>query len=112
MFGLPQPSAAEPFIRGLLDPCTNCKLAPNIPAQILYDKLDDGLKLSNEWSGYHVLLNPDFSSHTQWRFVNRAIDEVESGQVPAVVLICRNSTDTGYFQVPSCLCLCLCVRGT
>lgn len=34
----------------------------------------------------------------QWRFVNRAIDEVESGQVPGVVLVCRNSTDTGYFQ--------------
>lgn len=34
----------------------------------------------------------------QWRFVNRAIDEVENGSVPAVVLICRNSTDTAYFQ--------------
>lgn len=28
----------------------------------------------------------------------RAIDEVESGNVPAVLLICRNSTDTAYFQ--------------
>lgn len=27
--------------------------------------------------------------------MNRAIDEVENGQVPAVVLVCRNSTDTG-----------------
>lgn len=34
----------------------------------------------------------------QWRFVNRAIDEVENGNVPAVILISRNSTDTGYFQ--------------
>jgi hypothetical protein len=25
----------------------------------------------------------------QWRFVNRAIDEVENGGVPAVLLICR-----------------------
>ena len=36
----------------------------------------NGLKLSNSWAGYHVLLNPDFSSSIQWRFVNRAIDEV------------------------------------
>jgi hypothetical protein len=33
-----------------------------------------------------------------FRTACRAIDEVESGNVPAVVLICRNSTDTAYFQ--------------
>lgn len=44
------------------------------------------------------LLNPDYSSQVQWRFVNRAIDEVENGSVPAVILIARNSTDTNYFQ--------------
>ena len=38
------------------------------------------------------------SVQIQWRFVNRCIDEVENGQVPAAVLICRNSTDTAYFQ--------------
>ena len=36
----------------------------------------NGLKLSNSWAGYRVLLNPEFSSSVQWRFVNRAIDEV------------------------------------
>jgi hypothetical protein len=34
----------------------------------------------------------------QWRFVNRAIDEVENNNVPAMVLLCRNSTDTAYYQ--------------
>lgn len=38
------------------------------------------------------------SSQVQWRFVNRAIDEVENGSVPAVILICRNSTDTAFYQ--------------
>ncbi len=42
---------------------------------------DDGLTETNSWSGYHVLLNPDYSAATQWRFVNRAIDEVEGGNV-------------------------------
>lgn len=30
--------------------------------------------------------------------MNRAIDEVENDSVPGVLLICRNSTDTAYFQ--------------
>ncbi|KAK9808905.1 hypothetical protein WJX72_006126 [[Myrmecia] bisecta] len=98
VFGLEAPTAEQPFIKGLLDPCTNSLLAPNIPAEKLYDKQLNGLKLSNSWAGYHIVLNPDFGAQTQWRFVNRAIDEVENDQVPAVLLICRNSTDTAYFQ--------------
>ena len=47
----------------------------------------------------YVILNPEFSSQVQWRFINRAIDEVENDRVPALVLVCRNSTDTSYFQV-------------
>ncbi|KAL0042559.1 hypothetical protein WJX79_003671 [Trebouxia sp. C0005] len=98
VFQLAPPTPEQPFIRGLLDPCTNSLLAPNIPAEKLYDKVENGLKLSNSWAGYHILLNPDYSAQILWRFVNRAIDEVENHQVPAVVLVCRNSTDTAYFQ--------------
>ncbi|GLC40999.1 hypothetical protein PLESTM_001144900 [Pleodorina starrii] len=98
VFQLPRPTATFPYIRGLLDPCTNSKANPNIPAEKLYDKEDDGLRLSNSWAGYNVILNPEYTSQTQWRFVNRAIDEVENGSVPAVILLCRNSTDTAYFQ--------------
>nr|BCL66111.1 hypothetical protein [Volvox africanus] len=98
VFQLPRPTASAPYIRGLLDPCTNSKANPNIPAEKLYDKEDDGLRLTNSWAGYHVILNPEYTSQTQWRFVNRAIDEVENGSVPAVLLLCRNSTDTAYFQ--------------
>lgn len=98
VFGLQRPTCSSPVVKGLLDPCTNSKVAPNIPAERLYDKNDNGLKLSNVWKGYYVLLNPDFTSQIQWRFVNRAIDEVESESVPAVILICRNSTDTAFYQ--------------
>ena len=41
----------------------------------------NGLLTSNSWAGYHVLLNPEYSGSTQWRFVNRAIDEVENDRV-------------------------------
>ncbi|CAD7702759.1 unnamed protein product, partial [Ostreobium quekettii] len=93
-----EPTVEKPYIEGLLDPCTNSKIASNIPAEKLYDKNDNGLKLSNSWTGYYVILNPEYKAQVQWRFVNRAIDEVENDRVPAVLLICRNSTDTAYFQ--------------
>lgn len=35
---LPHPSPAQPYIKGLLDPCTNSMTSPNIPAEKLYDK--------------------------------------------------------------------------
>lgn len=59
VFSLPRPTVAHPFIEKLLDPCTNSKIAPNIPAEKLYDKNDNGLKLTNLWRGYYVILNPD-----------------------------------------------------
>eukprot|EP00887_Chlorella_sp_A99_P005161 scaffold40.g5161.t1 len=119
VFGLRGPTPSRPYIAGappapaaaqlarwawpsLLDPCTNSKVAPNVPAEKLYSKEDNGLLLSNSWGGYFVLLNPDFSAQLQWRFVNRAVDEVECGQVPGIILICRNSTDTSYFQRLTC----------
>ncbi len=43
----------------------------------------NGLLLSNSWAGYHMLLNPDYKAAVQWRFVNRAIDEVENDSVRA-----------------------------
>lgn len=98
IFGLTRPSRRHPVVAGLLDPCTNSKAKPNIPAAVLYDRRDDGLALANPWAGHFVVLNPAYESAVQWRFINRAIDEVEWGRVPGVLLICRNSTDTGYYQ--------------
>ena len=98
MFGLNVPTVQEPIVKGLLDPCTNDKRDPNIPAEKTYDKRQDGLKQENPWKGYHVILNPSYESQVQWRFINRAINEVEWGFCPGILLVCRNSTDTSYFQ--------------
>ena len=38
------------------------------------------LGLGGLLGGRFVLLNPDYRAQVQWRFVNRAIDEVENGQ--------------------------------
>ena len=123
VFGLALPSPEAPTIRGLLGPCSNSRVCPNIPAEKIYTKEDDGLRLSNSWSGFHIILNPEFKSgerrgvwgltvcagprlshpaHTPsavaWRFVNRAIDQVENREVPAILFITRGSTDTNYYQ--------------
>ena len=50
---------------------------------------ENGLKLSNSWAGYHILLNPDYGAQVLWRFVNRAIDEVENHQVLLSTAITR-----------------------
>ena len=39
VFRLDPPTPEQPFLKGLLDPCTNSMLAPNIPAEKLYDKV-------------------------------------------------------------------------
>ena len=98
VFQLELPTIEAPLIKGLLDPCTNSHLKPNVPAEKCYDKKDDGLKMSNKWAGYHVLVNPPYEAQVQWRFINRAINEVEWEHCPGVILVCRNSTDTSYFQ--------------
>lgn len=38
VFQLEKPTPEVPYIKGLLDPCSNSLAAPNIPAEILYDK--------------------------------------------------------------------------
>ena len=38
VFQLDKPTAKQPYIKGLLDPCSNSLTAPNIPAEKLYDK--------------------------------------------------------------------------
>ncbi|QDZ25526.1 hypothetical protein HOP50_17g80680 [Chloropicon primus] len=98
VFQLEQPTIEMPYIKGLLDPCTNSKETPNIPAQVLYDKHDDGLDSKNSWKGYHIILNPEYKAKILWRFINRAIDEVENDNCPAIIVVCRNSTDAAYFH--------------
>jgi hypothetical protein len=98
IFSLQRPSVARPIVAGLLDPCCNDKRSPNVPAQVLYDKSDDGLALKNSWADTVALLNPPFEASLLWRFTNRAIDEVEWRRSRGVLLVCRNSTDTSYFQ--------------
>lgn len=51
---LPHPSPEQPYIKGLLDPCTNSMTAPNIPAEKLYDKKVSHRREGN--SALHLIL--------------------------------------------------------
>ena len=57
---------------------------------------ENGLKLSNSWAGYHILLNPDYSAQILWRFVNRAIDEVENHQASFNSLVRSSDCSLAY----------------
>ena len=60
---------------------------------------ENGLKLSNSWAGYHILLNPDYGAQVLWRFVNRAIDEVENHQVQISTAITCPASLHAYIQM-------------
>jgi hypothetical protein len=65
VFQLQPPTAERPYIPGLLDPCSNSKWTPNIPAETLYDAADDGLDPGNSWAGKWILLNPPFTARVR-----------------------------------------------
>jgi len=144
VFQLWPPTADRPFVAGLMDPCCNDKARPNVPAEVCYDRRDDGLAARSSWQRVpFAYVNPPFCSTVQWRFVNRCSDEIENSggggggsggggeddeaegradaaaaataptlssassspprkRLRAIALLCRNSTDTGFFQRLRC----------
>ena len=47
-----------------LDPCSNSKVNPNVPADIIYTEEDDGL--SKEWDAPTVFMNHPYSESRLW----------------------------------------------
>lgn len=45
--------------------CLLSQASPNIPAERLYDKHDDGLNPANSWAGCFVVLNPAFQAQVR-----------------------------------------------
>lgn len=85
-------------ILGAMDPCCNDKEHPNVPAEVLYNREDNGFV--QPWNKY-ILLNPPFGhrgdrSLSEW--CAKADQVVRSGECPGVLLLCRVSTDTDYWQ--------------
>lgn len=75
-----------------LDPCSNSKESPSIPAKAHYTKGDDGL--AQEWFG-KVYMNPPYGRViADW--VAKAADEYECGNVSGALLLVPARTDTAW----------------
>lgn len=100
-----------------LDPCSNSKTSPNIPASEFYTKADDGLSLP--WYG-RMFVNPPYSDVLHWvekacasyrpgaRWRSDPLDEASRAE--AIILLVAARTETIWFghlwQYPLCF-----VRG-
>lgn len=78
-----------------LDPCSNSHTRPNIPANTLYTKNENGL--NKQWSG-RVYMNPPYGREIiNW--VRRLHIEYKSNHVREAVALLPARTDTVWFRI-------------
>jgi phage N-6-adenine-methyltransferase len=76
-----------------LDPCSNSKDNPNVPAVNHYTKEDDGL--DQEWFG-RVYMNPPYGREiSQW--VEKLCEEHKAGRVTEAIALVPSRTDTQWW---------------
>lgn len=86
-----------------VDPCSNNKEAPNVPARIHFTKDDNGL--AQEWKG-KVYVNPPYGNEIG-KWVDKAIAEHNLGHAKEIVLLVAAMPDTQWFRQldPYAICL-------
>lgn len=78
-----------------LDPCSNSKGSPNVPAAAHFTQEDDGL--SQEWRG-RVYMNPPYGSEIgDW--AERLVAEYQAGRVTEAIALIPARTDTQWFRL-------------
>ncbi len=77
-----------------LDPCSNSKTEPNIPATLHYTQEDDGL--AQVWKG-RVYLNPPYGREIG-KWVNKLRDCYEMGNVSEAIALLPARTDTDWYD--------------
>ncbi|KAF5049752.1 DNA N-6-adenine-methyltransferase [anaerobic digester metagenome] len=80
-----------------LDPCSNSREDPNIPARTHYTKDDDGL--SREWSG-RVYMNPPYGREIA-AWIEKLQAGYEAGSITEAITLVKAATDTKWFNVLS-----------
>lgn len=86
-----------------LDPCSNSRESPNVPATTHYTQADDGLR--QEWQG-RVYMNPPYGREiVDW--VSKLVATYEGGEVTEAVALVPSRTDTKWWSIlrdyPVCL---------
>lgn len=77
-----------------LDPCSNSKTEPNVPAAIHYTTEDDGL--AQVWRG-RVYMNPPYGREIG-KWVTKLCECYEMGNVTEAIALVPARTDTGWFD--------------
>jgi hypothetical protein len=89
-----------------LDPCSNSRSRPVVPARNHFTKRDDGL--SRQWFG-RVFMNPPYGRDVK-RWVAHLCAEHKCGRVTAAIALLHARTDTAWFSLFRDYTLCF-VRG-
>lgn len=77
-----------------LDPCSNSKTEPNVPADFHYTQEDDGL--AQVWQG-RVFLNPPYGREIG-KWVAKLREEFDCGNVTEAIALVPARTDTDWFD--------------
>lgn len=77
-----------------LDPCSNSRDTPNVPAKKLFTKEDDGL--SRQWVG-KVYMNPPYGRELPL-WLNKLVGEHATGKVGEALALVPSRTDTDWFH--------------
>lgn len=78
-----------------MDPCSNSKVRPNVPAKRHYTKQEDGLKQT--WAG-RVYMNPPYGREIG-AWIRKLHDAYQAGSVREAIALLPARTDTQWFRV-------------
>ena len=80
-----------------LDPCSNSRATPNVPARYVYTKKDNGLQYT--WYD-RVFLNPPYGyAITEW--IDKLKFDYKAGNITEAIALCPASTGTEWFSTMS-----------
>jgi phage N-6-adenine-methyltransferase len=102
--------AARKALGGIdLDPASSVKAQETVRAGRFFTKEDDGL--AQEWAG-RVWMNPPYGQPLMTQFSEKALVELNSGRVSAMVILTNNATETAWGNTLLAACDAVCfIRG-
>lgn len=89
-----------------LDPCSNSKLNPNVPALKHYTKEDDGL--IQMWNAKTLYMNPPYGNGIKL-WCQKLVYEYECGNIGKAIALVPARTDTRWFNYLTCYPFCFIV---
>ncbi|MFA4973283.1 MAG: DNA N-6-adenine-methyltransferase [bacterium] len=89
-----------------LDPCSNSKEFPNVPALTTFTKDSEPHPFNRNWRGT-VYMNPPYGRGING-WVGKLVYEYNEGNVPEAIALVPSRTDTGWFNQLADAAVCWC----